>query len=92
MKLFLLSSRLSSEETWLQVIRDGFFTSWPGLIYALVSKFLPETNEKAAAGHLHRRRQGIQSTRVPVAERWNTVEMMEPELPRQRKLHHNRRQ
>ena len=80
------------KKTWLQAIKDGFFTTWPGLTVALVSKFLPETSEETAAGHLHRRRQGIQSTRLPVVERTNTIEMLEPELPGQGKLHHNRQQ
>ena len=79
------------KKTWLQAIKDGFFTSWPGLTYALVSKFIPETSEETAAGHLHRRQQGIQSTRVPVVKR-NTVQIMKPELPGQGKLHHNRQQ
>ena len=46
-------------------------------------------NEETATRHLHWQQQGIRSTRVPVVER-NTVEMMEPELPGQGKLHHNR--
>ena len=71
------------KKTWLQAIKDGFFTTLPGLTYELVSKFLPENSEETAAGHLHRRRQGIGSTRVPVVERLNTVDMMEPELPGQ---------
>ena len=49
----------SVKKTWLQVIKEGFFTSWPGLTYALVSKFLLETSEETAAGHLHRRQQCI---------------------------------
>ena len=76
------------KKTWLQAIKDGFFTSWPGLTYVLVSKYLPETSEETTIGHLRRQQQGIRSTRVPVVER-NTVEMMEPELPGQGKLHHN---
>ena len=77
------------KKTWLQAIKDGFFTTWPGLTYKLVSKFLPENSEETAAGHLHRRQQGIGSTRVPVVERLNTVEMMEPELPGQGALKQN---
>ena len=50
----------------LQAIKDGFFTTWSGLTYGLVSKYLPENSEETAAGHLHRQRQGIRSTRVPV--------------------------
>ena len=48
-------------------------------------------SKKPTAGHLHRQRQGIQSTRVLVDER-NTVQMMKPELPGQGKLQHNRQQ
>ena len=73
----------------MQAIKDGFFTIWPGLTYKLVSKFLPETSEETAAGHLHRRRQGIRSTKAHVVKRLNTVEMMEPELPGQRSLRQN---
>ena len=79
------------KKTWLQAIKDRFFTSWPGSTYTLVSKFLLETSEETAARHLHRQQQSIRSTRVPVVNR-NTVEMMEPELPGQGKLHHNRQQ
>ena len=80
------------KKTWLQAIKDGFFTSWSGLIFALVSKFLPETSEETASEHIHKQQQGIQSTRVPVVEKLNTIEMMDPELPGQQKLHHNRQQ
>ena len=51
------------KKAWLQAIRDGFFTTWPVLTYELEATFLPETSEETAAGHLHRRRQGIASTR-----------------------------
>ena len=80
------------KKNMLQGFKDRFFTSWPGSTFALVSKFLLETSEETAAGHLHRRRQGIQSKRVPVVERMNTIEMLELELPGQGKLHHNRQQ
>ena len=80
------------KKTWLQVIKDGFFTTWPGLTYRLVSKFLPENSEETAAGHLHCRQQGIRSIKVPVLEQLNTVEMMEPELPGQGALKQNREQ
>ena len=53
---------------------------------------LPETSEETAAGHLHRRRQGIQSIRVPVVERMKTIKMLEPELPGQGKLNNNQKQ
>ena len=49
-------------------------------------------SEETTARHLHRRRQGIQSTRLPVVERLNTIEMMEPKLPGQGQVHLNRQQ
>ena len=82
----------SVKKKWLQAIKDEFFTSWPGWTFALVSKFLPEMSEESVAGHLHRRRQGIQSTRVLVVERVDMIKMMELELSGQEKLHHNRQQ
>ena len=81
----------SVKKTWLQAIKDRFSTSWLGLTYALVSKFLLETSEETATGDIYRQRPGIKSTRVPVVER-NTLEKMEIELPGQGKLHHNRQQ
>ena len=80
------------KKTWLQAIKDRFFTTWPGLTYELVSKFLVETSEKTAAGHLHWQRQGIRSTRVPVVKQLNTVEMMKLELLGQGSLQPNRQQ
>ena len=88
-----MSGRISCEEKWLQAIKDGYFTTWPGLTYEkLVSKFLLKTSKETAAGHLHHQGEGIGSTRMAVVERLNTVKMMEPELPGQGKLHHNRQQ
>ena len=63
------------KKTWLQAIKAGFFATWPGLSYQLVSKFLPDDNEETAAGHLHRRRQGIRSTKKN-----NTIDDLEPEI------------
>ena len=67
------------KKTWLQAIKDGFFTTWPGLTYELVSKFLPKTSEEIATRYLCHQRQGIRSTGVLVVEQLNTVEMMELE-------------
>ena len=41
------------KKTWLQAIRWGFYATWPGLTYELVSKFLPDDTEETAASHLH---------------------------------------
>ena len=65
------------KKTWLQAIKNGFFATWPGLTYELVQKFLPQDTEETAAGHLHRRRQGIQSTKK---HKNNSIKDLEPEL------------
>lgn len=41
--------------------------------------------EETVTGHLHQQQEGIGSTRVAI-EIWNTVEMMESELPEQGSL------
>ena len=41
------------KKTLLQAIKEGFFTTWQGLTYKLVLKFLPADKEEIAAGHLH---------------------------------------
>ena len=74
------------KKTWLQAIKYRFFTTWPGLTYELVSKFLPENSEETEAEHLNRQRQDIGSTRVPVVKLLNTVEIMDLELPGQESL------
>ena len=61
------------KKTWLQAIKHGEFATWPGLTYDLVAKHLSNDTEETAAGHLHRRRQGIRSTK-------NNIMDLEPEL------------
>ena len=48
-------------------------------------KYLPENSEETAAVQLHRRRQGIQSTKT-------NTELSEPELPGQGEIMKNREQ
>ena len=58
----------------MKAIREGEYATWPGLTYEAVSKYLPEVSENTAAGHLHRRRQGVQSTSK------NTIDQLKLEL------------
>ena len=51
------------KKTWLEAIKLGFYATWPGLTEGSIRKHLPEESEETAAGHLHMRQQGIQSTR-----------------------------
>ena len=51
------------KKSWLTAIRLGFYATLLGLLYKLVSKFLPNDTKETAAGHLHCRQQGVQSIR-----------------------------
>ena len=46
----------------LKAIKQGFLKTWPGLIEKLIKKHL-EKSRNTKMGHLHMRRQGLQSTK-----------------------------
>ena len=69
------SAGYPTKKTWLAALNRGEYRDWPGLTPELVSKHLPEDTEETAAGHLHRRRQGVQSTNKPTT---NTIKALEP--------------
>ena len=50
-------------QTFIDAINAGFFTSWPGLNAALISKHLPKS-EATTLGHLDQTRKNIRSTKV----------------------------
>ena len=62
-------------------------STYPSSIHSVnaVQKFLPDDTEETAAGHLHRLRQGIRSTR-----RNNSPEDLEPELEGQGAINKDR--
>ena len=72
------------KKTWLAAIKAGYFSTWPGLTFDLVTTFLPQDTEETAAGHLQCQRQGIQSTK-------DTPERMEPELEGKGRYNRNKR-
>ena len=47
--------------TWVKAIKNGHFTTWPGLTSELVTKYLP-TSVYTAKGHLNQERKFLQST------------------------------
>ena len=63
------------KKTWLAALNRGEYWDWPGLTAELVSKHLPQDTKETAAGHLQRRRQGVQSTNKPTT---NTIKALEP--------------
>ena len=50
-------------QTFLQAIRNGNFTTWPGLTPQLVKKYLPLTTA-TAKGHLDQERKNLQTTKT----------------------------
>ena len=47
--------------TWIQAIRRGYFTTWPGLTASRVQRYLPKS-EETVLGHLKLVKQGVRST------------------------------
>jgi hypothetical protein len=52
-----------SHQTWMQAIDAGFFTTWPGLTFALVRKHLPKS-VATKKGHLRQDQKNVQSNKT----------------------------
>jgi hypothetical protein len=48
---------------WLKAIRKGNYLSWPLINVKNIAKYFPES-EETQKGHMHGKRQGVQSTKV----------------------------
>jgi hypothetical protein len=59
------------KETFLKAIRNGNYSTWPGLNAELMSKHYPESVE-TKKGHMKGPRQGIKSTKVQGCCQWTT--------------------
>jgi hypothetical protein len=51
------------KQTWLDAIKRGAYTSWPGLTYKLAARHCPDSDE-TLLGHMAQPRQHIRSTRA----------------------------
>ena len=49
------------KSTWVQAIKHGHYTSWPGLTATLASRYCPDV-DKTTMGHMAQPRQHIRST------------------------------
>jgi hypothetical protein len=49
--------------TFIDAIRKGFFTTWPGLSVKAIQKYLPQS-ESTTQGHLDQEKQGTMSTQI----------------------------
>ena len=57
------SAGFPTKETWLEAVRAGNYTTWPGLSVKAVNKYYPETDE-TPKGHMSGQRQGLCSTKT----------------------------
>ena len=66
--------------TFLRAIKQGHFTTWPGLTHNLISKFLPKSMA-TSKGHLRRQQLHIQSTSIPLTTSLDVAPTPEPGNP-----------
>ncbi len=52
-----------TKPTWLKAVKNGQFTSWPGLTAPAVAKYFPES-EETIKGHARKMRSGLRSTKT----------------------------
>jgi hypothetical protein len=51
------------KSTWIEAIKNGFFSSWPGLNEHSVEKYLSKSTS-TAKGHLNKQRQNARTTKI----------------------------
>jgi hypothetical protein len=55
------------KSTWIKAIKNGFFSSWPGLNEPTVEKYLSKSTS-TAKGHLNQQRQNARTTKIKDAQ------------------------
>jgi hypothetical protein len=55
------------KSTWIKAIKNGFFSSWPGLNEHSVEKYLSKSTS-TAKGHLNQQRQNARTTKIKDAQ------------------------
>jgi hypothetical protein len=68
------------KETWIDAIKAGNYTTWPGLNVKVVNRYFPESDEKQK-GHMKKQRQNVRSTKVKKTS--NQEEDDSPQSPHQ---------
>ena len=62
------STGFSTKATFIDIVRNGNYSTWPKLTVTLISRYFPDSN-KTIKGHLNGQRQGIQSTKQIALEK-----------------------
>jgi hypothetical protein len=55
------------KSTWIKAIKNGFFSSWPGLNEHSIEKYLSKSTS-TAKGHLNQQRQNSRTTKIKYAQ------------------------
>jgi hypothetical protein len=55
------------KSTWIKAIKNGFFSSWPGLNEHSIEKYLSKSTS-TAKGHLNQQRQNARTTKIKDAQ------------------------
>jgi hypothetical protein len=71
------------KSTWITAIKNGHFTSWPGLTEHVVEKHLSKSTS-TTKGHLNQQRQHVRSTKVKDPK----IIIEEPDLDQGIKTHY----
>ena len=67
------------KESWIDAIKAGNYTTWPGLNVKVVNRYFPESDE-TQKGHMKKQRQNVRSTKVK--ETLNQEEDDTPQSPK----------
>jgi len=63
-----------TKDSWIKAINNGNYVTWPGLSAEMANKHFPESVE-TQKGHLKKQRQNVRSTKVPIAQHEEDVEL-----------------
>jgi len=76
-RYFHAAAGFPTKPTWLNAIKKGFYTSWPGLTDKIVQKYFPES-EETWKGHARKIKSGLRSTKKKTKESVHSTHKGEP--------------
>ena len=69
------------KESWIDAIKAGNYTTWPGINVKVANRYFPESDE-TQKGHMKKQRQNVRSTKVK--ETLNQEEDDTPQSPKKK--------
>ena len=67
------------KESWIDAIKAGNYTTWPGINVKVANRYFPESDE-TQKGHMKKQRQNVRSTKVK-----ETINQEEDDTPQSSK-------